>query len=120
MELKGADTMIDKTVIRGETKTASFASFGMKFDGSKAFTEYGLEYIREVAKLLLVQALCNGKGPEAMDDQIRKILLGNISKAAYFIALDEIRKIVGDSPANLEKVVKQVLLGEGEEDEKID
>lgn len=106
---------IDQTVVRGKTEGGKFAAFSIHVDRTKLFSEYGMEYIRKTVKLLLVKALVQHEDPEVMDAKIKEVLLGCVSKAAYGLALQELRRIMDGGVDVVHSVVREVM--EGGDDE---
>ena len=107
--------MIDQNVVRGKTQDGQFAAFLLKVDGNRVFSDYGLEYINRTAKLMLVKAFAQQRRPEEMDAEIKELVCSTVSKAAYHLALQEVRRLLELGAEGVRQVVMDVMEGNGEE-----
>ena len=103
---------IDQTVVRGKIEGGRFAAYSLHVDVSRLFSEYGLEYIRQTMKLLLAEEFLKDEPtPERLDARIKEVLVKTVSKAAYRLALSEVKKLVAKGPDNVIEVVREVMEG---------
>ena len=108
--------MIDQKVMRGETENGRFAAFALTVDGSRLFSEYGMAYIRQAAKLLFAESIAHDKSPEDMDKRIAEVIGVTVAKAARIRALLFLKKIAEEGgPQAMLKVFKEVMEGGCEE-----
>lgn len=107
---------LDQTIVRGKTDGGRFAAIALRIDGTKLFSEYGLEYIKKTAKILLTEAIAHGKKPEEMGKRIEEVTCKTVSKAAYICTLRELEKILDGDVDNLRRVFEEVMEGSGDQE----
>ena len=108
--------MIDKNVLRwkAEDEEKDFALYNLHVDGRKLISDYGMEFIRETSKILLVEGFCKKLPPEKLDERIREVICDAFLKASHGIAMEELKNLVEQRPEHCMNVVKEIMTGEGE------
>ena len=104
--------MIDQDVVRGKIGNGRFAAFTLHVDGEKMFSEYGVDYIRQAMKLLMVDAFAKGTRDFAEFQAIvDKTIVETVAQAARFIANREGKKILAAGPDAFKQTIKEVMEG---------